>query len=57
MSAPKLSSKEKDAILALYVAGTPTKQIATVFGVSSSYPTILARRRKATLRKSQPVDA
>ncbi len=57
MSAPRLSPKEKDAILALYIAGTPTKQIAAVFGVSPTYPTILAKRRKAALRKPQSVDA
>lgn len=45
MGAPRLSADTRDVILAAYVAGTPIAEIAADFGVSQSYPVLLAKRR------------
>lgn len=45
MSAPRLSKDTKDEIVAAYVAGERTSEIARRFGVDESYPGLLARRR------------
>jgi len=45
MSAPRLSEKTKQEILAAYRAGEKIKDIAARFGVSESYPSLLSRRR------------
>jgi transposase-like protein len=50
MSAPRLDKSTKDEIVAAYVAGERTADIAKRFGVDGSYPTLLARRRGIALR-------
>jgi len=46
MSSPRLTAKQKEAIVAAYKAGEGLKSIAHRFGVSESYPSLLAKRRK-----------
>lgn len=40
----RISSKTRQMIIDEYAAGLPTMEIATRYGVSMSYPTMMARR-------------
>lgn len=46
----RISDKTRQAILKDYAAGVPTPQIAERYGVSKSYPTVLASRSGISLR-------
>ena len=48
---PPLSPEQVNELIARYAAGEATSELAKVFGVHPSYPTILMRRRGLPLRK------
>lgn len=51
MGAPILTAADRNEIVRLYKLGVNTSEIAEMFGVRRSYPTTLAQRYGATLRR------
>lgn len=51
MSAPRLTEKQKQAIVQAYVDGIKNEVIAAEFEVDPSYPAILAKRRGILVRR------
>lgn len=51
MSRPRLTEKQKAAIVKAYKAGEPVVKIAGQYKVATSYPGLLAARRGLPLRR------
>ncbi len=51
MGAPILTTEDRNESVRLYKLGVNTTEIAEMFGVRRSYPTTLAQRYGATLRR------
>ncbi len=52
MSKPRLTAEQKNEIVRRYRAGENVIQLAAAFGVHSSYPGLLVKRRGGRLRAS-----
>lgn len=55
MSAPRLSDRDRNEMLAAYRKGEPVRSIASRFGVAATYPSELARRRGITVRRERHI--
>lgn len=51
MTAPQLSEVTKLAVLAAYIRGDRVQEIADIYRVDNSYPSLLAKRRRVQRRR------